>query len=101
MFRKKVFWNIKQIHTKTVLPESFFRLQACNFFKKVLMNKRYSVNGSKHMRTTASDLGKYLATLTITFDSVENIWNFGQWSNLTTVFKHDIAGESCLTKVLQ
>ena len=36
------------------------------------MNKCFSVNGYKHLRTAASDLFKYLTTLTIIFDSVEN-----------------------------
>ena len=49
-----------------------------------VMNNCFFVNGFKHLRTSASDLGKYLTALTIIFDSVENIWNFGLWSNLAT-----------------
>ena len=37
------------------------------------MNKPFSVNGCKHLWTAASDLGKYLTTLTFMFDSVQNI----------------------------
>lgn len=52
---------------------------------KILMNKRFPVKGRKHLRTVASDLGKYLKTLTIIFDSAGNICNFCVESNLKTV----------------
>ena len=37
------------------------------------MNKQFSVNSFKHRWMATSDLGMYLATLTMIFDSVENI----------------------------
>ena len=53
----------------------FFSLgcRLATLVKKILMYKRFSVNGYKHLRTAASDLGMYRRTLTIKFDSVENI----------------------------
>ena len=51
------------------------------------MNRRFPVNGCKHLWTAAPDLGKYLATLAIIFDSVEDIGNFGVWSNLKIVVR--------------
>ena len=78
-FAKKEFWNIRQTHWN--------RLQACKFSKKIILNKPFSVNGCKHLWTAASDLDKYLTSLTTIFDSEQNTWSFGLWSNLTTVVR--------------
>ena len=98
----KVFWNIRHIHRKKCQAEFFsLRCRPLTLVKKVLMNKHFSVNDCKHLWTSASYLGKYLTTLIIIFDSVENIWNFGLWSNMTIVLEHDVTWESCFSKTFQ
>ena len=54
VLRKTEFWNIRQFHWKISLVESFFRLLVCDFGKKD-MNKPFSVNGCKHLWTSASE----------------------------------------------
>ena len=62
MLRKTEFWNIRQFHRKTSLLESFFRLLVCDFSKKD-MNNPFSVNGCKHLWTSASESNLRMSTI--------------------------------------
>ena len=86
-FAKKVLWNIRQNHRKTSLAESCLGCRPPTLVKEILMNNLFSVNGCKHLWTAAFDLGKHLTTLTIIFDSAENIWNFSLWSSMMLLGK--------------
>ena len=55
-FPKKVFWNIRQTHWKTSLPSLFLGCRPATLLKKILMNKRFSVNGCKHLWTAGCDI---------------------------------------------
>ena len=58
---------------KLIWQSLFSGCRPATLEKKILMKKCFSVNGCEHLRTTASDLGKYLTTLTMIFDSVGNL----------------------------
>ena len=78
VFRKKKRSEILSKLKGKHLCRSF--LSGCKpatLLKNIFMDKRFSLNGWEHLRTAASDFGKYLTTLTILFDSVENIRNIG------------------------
>ena len=85
--QKKCSEILGKLTGKHFCRSHFLGCMPATLLKKILMNKRFSVNGYKHLWTTASDFGKYLTTLTIIFDSVDNIWNFGLWNNLVNVVR--------------
>lgn len=69
------------------MPASFLGCRSATFLLLILLiNKHFSVTGCKHSSMAASDLGKYLTTLMMIFDSVEN---------------NDVAWESCSSKIFQ
>ena len=72
-FPKKCTEILRKLTGKHLCRSLFFGCSPPTLLKKILMNNRFSVNGCKHLATVASDLGKYLTTLTIIFDSVENM----------------------------
>ena len=63
--------------------------------KKKLLYRFFPIKLLEHLfhRTPVNSL----TTLTNLFNFVENIWNFGAWSNLKTYLEH-IARESCFPK---
>ena len=72
------------------------------------MNKRFPVNGCKHLWTPASDWDKYLATLNILFDSatsyliLQKIFEILVYKAIWRPWlEHDVAWESCFSKILQ
>ena len=95
VFRKIMFGNIRKINRKTSLANYFLGCRPATLVEKILMNKCFSANGCKHLWMAASDLGKYPKTLTIMFDSVENIWNLPLWSNMATVVIACFYGDRC------
>ena len=99
VFTKKGFLKF-QTNSQGNIPGGVF-IKACNFSKKLLKNKCFSVNGCKHMRTAASDLGKYLTTLTIIFNSVQNIWNLVHEAIWGPWLEHNVAWENCFFKIFQ
>ena len=65
--------------------------------KKRLLHRCFPIKLSEHLfhRRPVNSL----TTLTILFNFVENIWNFGAWSNLKMYLEY-IARESCFPKIL-
>ena len=102
-FAKKISEILGKTHSWKSLCRSLFL--GCRFAplsKKILRNTYFPVNGCNNLWTVVSDLGKYPTIVTIIFDSVENIWNFGVWSNLNTVVReHDVSRENCFPKIFQ
>ena len=76
-FARKEFWNIRETTGNHLWWSLFSGCKTATLVKEILMNKPFSVNDYKHLWIAASDLGKYLTTLIMIFDSVQNIWNFG------------------------
>ena len=72
-FAKKCSEILGKLTGKHLWGSLFLDCRPATLVKKILMNKPFSVNRCKHLRTAASDLGKYLTNLTIIFDFVENI----------------------------
>ena len=87
-------------HRKTPVRSLYLACRHETFLKKRLLRRCFPMiffcNSSEHLfhRTPENSL----TTLTIIFNFVENIWNFGAWSNLKTYLEH-IAWESCFPKI--
>ena len=83
--KKRVF--SRSCHTvvfcKNFVEESFFSLLAWKRLKKRILHRCFLLKLSEHLfhRTPGN-------SLTIIFNFVENIWNFGTRSNLKTYLEH-------------
>ena len=102
VFRKKGVLKYWANSLENISCGAFFLCcKPATLVKKILMNKRFSVDGWKHLWTTASDLHNYVTTLTIIFDSVENIWNLIYEAIWWPWLEDDVAWKSYFSKIFQ
>ena len=84
-FAKKHSEILGIILRNTSVVESFFSFRPAVLLKKRLMNGQFPVSSCKHVNSCFW-FRKYLTTLTVILHFVD-IWIFGAWSNLKTMFR--------------
>ena len=93
--KKKCCEIFGKTHRKTPVQGSIFSLQKWNFIKKETP-ACFPIKLSEYLfyRTPVNSL----ATLTTILNFLENIWNFGAWSN-PKKYLEQITRESCFPKI--